>query len=193
MTYCRNPAHAHFGARIEHRLEVLRDVSQWGNIVAARAHEYEATAVQSPEVRPLKLGPCFFKSRKRPSSRHMKLPQVRHSPHALRDVAASVEYAPAKFGDLAYAVVEYERSQAAAEETELGYVLCRQLGYPCPDILPYLRDKLRKNQRVSGREDGCRGLVRDHAVARFHKPPYREKHLFNRSAVRADEKYSSHG
>jgi hypothetical protein len=57
----------------------------------------------------------------------MQLSHVKHFPHALRDVAASVEYAPAKFGDFTtYAVVEDEGSQAAAEESELGYARRRQ-------------------------------------------------------------------
>jgi hypothetical protein len=56
----------------------------------------------------------------------MELSQRRHIPHALGDIAASVKYAPAKFGDFtAYAVVEDERSQAAAEESKLGYALRR--------------------------------------------------------------------
>src|SRR5579863_5675329 len=118
----------------------------------------------------------------------MQLSQVKHFPHALRDVAASVEYAPAEFGDLtAYAVVEDEGSKAAAEESELGYALCRQLRYPRPDVLPYLRDQLGKDHRVGGREDGRRSLVRDNVIARPQKPSYRETHLLNGSAVRADE------
>ena len=118
----------------------------------------------------------------------MQFSQVKHFPHALGNVAAGVEYAPAKFGNLAaYAVVEDERSQAAAEESEVGHAVGAQLRYPRPDVLPYLKDKFRKDQRVGGREDGCCGLVRHNVIARPEQPPYGEAHLWDRSAVRADE------
>ncbi|HEX6523239.1 MAG TPA: hypothetical protein VF070_25055 [Streptosporangiaceae bacterium] len=61
MTDCWYLLHADFGACTEHRFEVLRDIAQRGNVVSPRASEYEPTAIELAEVRPLKLSPCFFK------------------------------------------------------------------------------------------------------------------------------------
>src|SRR5215469_3985744 len=106
MADCRHLVQAHFGACLEHRFDVLRDVAQGGNAVSPRTREYEPTAVEPPEVWPLKLSPRFFKSRQRPSSRYMQLSQCRHIPDALRDIAAGVKYAPAQLRDFAaYTIV----------------------------------------------------------------------------------------
>jgi hypothetical protein len=52
----------------------------------------------------------------------MHLSQRGHVPHAPGEIAAGVKYTPAQFGDfVAYAVVEDEGSQAAAEESKIGY------------------------------------------------------------------------
>ena len=124
MTDRRHLADADFSACSQHRFEILPDVAQRGNVVSARAHEYEAAAIEPSEVRPLQLSPGFFKSRERPSSCYMQLSQRGHIPHALCDIAAGVKYAPAQLWDLvAYAVVEDEGAQAAAEEPKLGYTL----------------------------------------------------------------------
>jgi hypothetical protein len=177
-----------FGASPEHRPEVLRDVAQRGNAVSPRAREQEPAAVEPAEIGPLNPSPRFLESRERPSPCHMQLSQIGHVPHALCDVAAGVEYAPAKLGDLAaYAVVKDKGAQAAAEEPELGYALGCQLGYPRLDVRPQPRDQLGKDRRVGFREDGCRRLVRDNVVTVPEEPPYRETHLVNRRTVRADE------
>ena len=62
VTGCWHLVHANFGACPEHRLEVLRDVTQRSNSVSPRAREYEPTAIKPPEIWPLKLSPRFFKS-----------------------------------------------------------------------------------------------------------------------------------
>jgi hypothetical protein len=124
MTDRRHLADADVGACPEHWFEILGDVAHWGDVVSPRAREYEPTAIEPPEVRPLQLSPCFFKSRERPSSCYMHLSQLRHLPQASRDIAAGVKYSPAQLGDFAaYAVVEDEGAQAAAEETKIGHTL----------------------------------------------------------------------
>jgi hypothetical protein len=122
----------------------------------------------------------------------MPLSQRRHIPHTSRDIAAGIKYSPAQLRDLATdTIVKDKGAQAAAEEPELGYAFSLQLRYPRPDVLSYLRDKLRKDHRIGLRKHGRRRLVRHNVMARSEEPPYREANLFNRSAVRAGEDHRS--
>lgn len=122
----------------------------------------------------------------------MPLSQRRHAPHTPGDIAAGVKYSPAQFRDFAAdTIVKDKGAQAAAEEPELGYAFSRQLRYPRPDVLSYLRDKLRKDPGVRLRKDSRCRLVCHNVMARSEEPPYREANLLNRSAVRADEDHRS--
>src|ERR1700722_358246 len=122
----------------------------------------------------------------------MPLSQRRHGPYTSCDISAGVEYSPAQLRDFAAdTIVEDKGAEAAAEEAELGHALSRQLRYPRPDVLSYHEDKLRKDHRVGLRKDGGCRLVCDNVIARPKKSPYREAHLMNRSAERADEDHCS--
>src|ERR1700730_12143875 len=122
----------------------------------------------------------------------MPLSQCRHTPHTLGNIAAGVKYSPAQLRDFAAdTIVKDKGAQAAAEEPELGYAFGLELRYPRPDVLPYLRDKLRKDRRVGLRKDGRCRLVCHNVMARSKESAYREANLLNRSAVRADEDHRS--
>src|SRR5690349_4206370 len=109
-------------------------------------------------------------------------------PHALGDIAARVEYAPSQFGEgIADAVVEDERSQAAAEETELGHAFRPQPRYLRLDVLPQRGDEITENRRVAGHEDGRGRLVGHDVIALAAQPPYCPSQRGNGRAVRADE------
>ena len=60
--------------------------------MSLRAHECKPAAIEAPEVWPLKLGPCFFKPRKRPPSFYVPLFQLRNPPQTSCDVATGVKY-----------------------------------------------------------------------------------------------------
>jgi hypothetical protein len=92
--------HADFSACSEHRLDVLRDVTQRSHFVSPRAREYEPAAIEPPEIWPLKLSPCFFKSRKRPPSFYMLLPQHGHIPHTSCNIATGIKYSSAQLRNL---------------------------------------------------------------------------------------------
>src|SRR5204862_1953585 len=68
--------HAYPGACLSHRLEVRRDVVQRRNRVAPRADEDEPAAIETPEPRPLKIGPCHFEPGQRPAAQDVLLPRA---------------------------------------------------------------------------------------------------------------------
>jgi hypothetical protein len=113
-------------------------------------------------------------------------PSSRHMPWAMSP--PRVEDAPAQFGDgIADAVVEDERSQAAAEEAELGHSFRPQPRYLRLDVLPHRGDEIRENRRVGGHEDR-RGRLVGHDVATLAaEPSYRPSQRGDGGAVRAYE------
>src|SRR5215475_8886568 len=110
------------------------------------------------------------------------------APHALGDVAARVEHAPAQRGKgVADAVIEDERSQAAAEEAELGHAFRPQSRYLRLELLPHRGDEITEDRRIGGHEYRRGRLVGDDVVARVAEPSYRPSQRGNGGAVRADE------
>src|SRR5262249_40091531 len=141
-----------------------------------------------PELRPLKIGPCRLEPGQRPAAQEMLPPGPVEPPHALGDVAARVEHAPAQCGKgVADAVIEDERSQAAAEEAELGHAFRPQSRYLRLEVLPQRGDEITEDRRVGGHEYRRGRLVGDDMVTHAAEPSYRPSQRGDGGAVRADE------
>src|SRR5436190_1609246 len=88
---------------------------------------------------------------------------------------------------MADGVVEDERSQAAAEEAELGHAFRPQPRYLRRDVLPHRGDKITENRRVAGHEDRRGRLVGHDVITLATQPSYCPSQRGNGRAVRADE------